>query len=290
MRDRFEELWDYTELDGIAEDRIRHWLADGHGRPVLVLKNIEAADKLEEWLGRNADGSVSVFLTARRRAPFLKISGGWESFWGAKTAKFRHNIDRSERKLRELGARLERLEEPGDVNGWIESSFSLYRKRWSGLYNASAFGRRENAADFKVLAGDLLRQGKLDFTRLAVDGAPISFAFSLVERGVYYFWIHATDNGAPWGRYSPGQVLIKNLVERACRRGLTGFDFMVGDEDYKRHWTNEARQLTTCVLARKDVFSRLAGLSRAAGIELKFRARNSPVARFLAGLWRPFPG
>ena len=45
------------------------------------------------------------------------------------------------------------------------------------------------------------------------------------------------------GRYSPGRLLISFLIRWSISKKIGIFDFALGDEDYKKSWSN-----TTCNL------------------------------------------
>ena len=71
-------------------------------------------------------------------------------------------------------------------------------------------------------------------------------------------------------QFSPGKVLHRLLLERACREGLLRYDFLGSDEPYKLQWANGARELVLLQAFQNSP----AGLAERAGY-----AYGRPLAR-----------
>jgi CelD/BcsL family acetyltransferase involved in cellulose biosynthesis len=57
-------------------------------------------------------------------------------------------------------------------------------------------------------------------------------------------------------RESVGEVLMAIMIRRAIERGYRRFDFLRGDEPYKRHWANAARTMERLIVFRSNVRGR----------------------------------
>ena len=53
-----------------------------------------------------------------------------------------------------------------------------------------------------------------------------------------------------WSRYSPGALLFTHAISWAIDNGLEEFDFMRGEEPFKRHYATGVRELPTFGFAR----------------------------------------
>jgi CelD/BcsL family acetyltransferase involved in cellulose biosynthesis len=121
---------------------------------------------------------------------------------------------------------------------------------WYALYAASL---RTDAA------------GRL-FT-LEIDGKIEAIAYGLIRGGTFHLIIH-TYTSTRWRNYSPGLLLIGQLMQWAMDSGLTLFDFTLGAESYKADFGGEARPLhqyvrvgslrgiKPCLIARTKAFVR----------------------------------
>ena len=62
-------------------------------------------------------------------------------------------------------------------------------------------------------------------------------SFGLIHRDCYYLMLSSYDDGEI-ARFGPGRAYLHELLRRAIGRGLGYFDFTVGDESYKREWSD----------------------------------------------------
>ena len=47
-----------------------------------------------------------------------------------------------------------------------------------------------------------------------------------------------------WSKYSPGKLLLENLMIWCCKNNIEIFDFTGGDEAYKKIWANDSFPLS----------------------------------------------
>jgi CelD/BcsL family acetyltransferase involved in cellulose biosynthesis len=77
----------------------------------------------------------------------------------------------------------------------------------------------------------------IDVGRMAVGPTIAATSFGLIHRGCYYMMLSSYDDGEI-ARFGPGRAHLHELFRRAIGRGLTHFDFTVGDESYKSEWSD----------------------------------------------------
>jgi len=99
--------------------------------------------------------------------------------------------------------------------------------------------------------------GSLHLSWLECGGSVIATHLGFEHRGLLHWYIptYAMD----WGKYAPGRLLLLKLIEWSIDHGLSGFDFMRGEEPYKSRLANSHHQLTDFVFASSHI-ARLAGL------------------------------
>jgi len=68
---------------------------------------------------------------------------------------------------------------------------------------------------------------------LSVGGRPVAAAFGFADEQGYYLYNSAYETAL--AEAAPGIVLIATMIERSISDGLTRFDFLKGDEQYKYH-------------------------------------------------------
>ena len=70
--------------------------------------------------------------------------------------------------------------------------------------------------------------------------------YGLISGQVCHWWFPAYNPF--FGVYSPGKLLLRRLLIEASHRGLTRFDFGVGDEDYKITFANSADEVCRVIM------------------------------------------
>lgn len=123
---------------------------------------------------------------------------------------------------------------------------------------------------YKELPSKFANEGRVHFSVLKLDDEVLATHWGAVYRERFYFLI-PTFSGEKWGAFSPGRLLLENLLEWSIQNGLKEFDFTIGGEDYKKHWCDSEMPL----------FEHLQlvtpwGLPYIVYVRLRRRARKSP--------------
>jgi CelD/BcsL family acetyltransferase involved in cellulose biosynthesis len=192
------------------------------------------------------DGPTSTLLEPLARAD-RHLTGRWESMrspWVAlgggpaearTSAKFRSNLRRRARKLQEAGAvALRRADRPGDVDGALAEFLALEASGWKGRHGTAIALDRRLVGFYTRIARDAAARGALAVRVLDLDGRAVAVHLGMVHRGVYYLPKTAYDEGL--GHASPGQLLQGEVLAECEARGLSRFDFLGPDMDWKREW------------------------------------------------------
>jgi len=154
--------------------------------------------------------------------------------------------------------RRRRLEEQGDVELWTAGEHDAaaaladfharfvpaYEAVWSGHPDGSLLERPGVLAFLVRLLRDGLAGGFVHYAALRVSGVPVAWHLGLRQSGELHWWFPAY---APaWERFSPGKVLLAELLDDGLRRGLRRVHFLTGEQDYKLRW--QPRSLRLAVL------------------------------------------
>ncbi len=81
------------------------------------------------------------------------------------------------------------------------------------------------------------------------DIIAIFYGFRLQQR-VFYFQL---GHDPAWSKSSPGLVLITETIREALDSGCTEYNFLQGDEPFKRTWAQQARTLYDCYVYNDTV-------------------------------------
>ena len=70
----------------------------------------------------------------------------------------------------------------------------------------------------------------------------------IVDESTFYYLMPAHEGGE-WEKYSPGRLLLLELLKWSINNGLKFFDFTVDGEAYKKDWCNREIDLFEVRLA-----------------------------------------
>jgi CelD/BcsL family acetyltransferase involved in cellulose biosynthesis len=109
--------------------------------------------------------------------------------------------------------------------------FQQHIARWEGTANPSRFVDPKTRLLIERFTRAAAHTGWLRFTRVDWKGRPIAFHYGYCYRGRYFWGIASFAPGV--ARYSPGQVLLRQLLLAAIEEGARTFDFGTGNAAFK---------------------------------------------------------
>jgi len=207
---------------------------------VFVLSNLapNAAN-----VGRLCEAMAGRGWVVRRRplwaCPYLELGDDWDRYLATLTSTRRQTLRRKERNLRRDHAMVitdydgDRLDE-----GW-NLLVALHERRWDG--GGGAFRDPSVIRLHRRFVAELAARRQLWLSTLDVDGVPAAAWYGFTFGDTVYFYQSGRD--PRWERESVGVVLMAAMIRRAIERGYRRFDFLRGEDVYKRDWT-ESRRIT----------------------------------------------
>ena len=161
----------------------------------------------------------------------LSLPGTWEKFLEALNAKDRHELRRKIRRIEKEGpCEVARDMDPSLLDEKMSLFLELHRK---SRRDKSEFMTTEMEAYFRDLARELLKEEWLDLSFLRFQGKEIAAFFSFDFGETKFVYNSGYDPDFSW--YSPGIVLAAYCIRGAIEKGMKGFNFLRGREDYKYH-------------------------------------------------------
>ncbi len=126
-----------------------------------------------------------------------------------------------------------------EILGYLEVFFEQHKARRAQKGSPSQFLDPAQQAFYRALVAETFRYGWLRFDVVLFDGAPLACHFGFEYQG-RFIWYKPTFD-MRFAARSPGEVLIKFLLDDAIAKGLEEFDFTVGSEPFKYRFANRTR-------------------------------------------------
>ncbi|MCB1255940.1 MAG: GNAT family N-acetyltransferase [Microthrixaceae bacterium] len=225
---------DHLDLISTAQDR------SDVTRAVLAYL-LRKGNRLIDLNGLRADGSLAAALddavTEVFDAPFAFLPSAFDTYLAARPGKLRSTIKRRGKQLGATGAKVE-VVEPEDLNRAVQVFSELHDTRW-----ADESGFLSAMDRFRAVLADGVTKGEVRITELRLDSGEtiaIEIDFEVAQRLSFYQSGRRTDH--EWR--ACGTVLRSAIIESAISRGVTEYDMLRGDENYKADWATDHRQLT----------------------------------------------
>ncbi|MDC0357505.1 GNAT family N-acetyltransferase [Oligoflexia bacterium] len=141
--------------------------------------------------------------------------------------------------------------------------FKQHIERRAETDTPSQFLAANQRAFYERLVPALFSKDWLRFSVLFYNDTPIAFHFGFQFEGSYIWYKPAFD--ISYFKRSPGEVLLKYLLEYAIEEDLKEFDFTVGGEHFKYRFANKVRTNHRVRIFRRPISFFLARLRKRLG-------------------------
>jgi CelD/BcsL family acetyltransferase involved in cellulose biosynthesis len=135
--------------------------------------------------------------------------------------------------------RFHRCASEHEILGYLDVFFEQHKARRAHAGSPSQFIDPAQQSFYRELVGETFRHGWLRFDVVLFDGAPLAFHFGFEYQRRFIWYKPAFD--IRFAARSPGEVLLKFLLDDAIEKGLEEFDFTVGSEPFKYRFSNLTR-------------------------------------------------
>jgi CelD/BcsL family acetyltransferase involved in cellulose biosynthesis len=174
------------------------------------------------------------------QSPYVAVEGTFDDFMAGRERKFRKEIGRRWRRLEESGggARFEdgseRLEELLDEGLRLEGS------GWKEEQGSAILSSPARERFYRDVARWAAERGWLRLAFLDAEGGPVAFDYCIEADGVCYVPKGGFD--VEHRKLGPGQLLTYASIKRAFEIGLTSYELLGQQDEYKRSWTSSTRE------------------------------------------------
>jgi len=132
----------------------------------------------------------------------------------------------------------------------LDELVALHQRRWNAAGAPGAFASGRAVAFHRDLALRLLARDAAVIYRARNSAGTLGCVYGFVERGRVLFYQGGMAPSAD-GRVATGILTHLCCMQAALERGLDEYDFLAGDQRYKRELSNAERELVWAALVRR---------------------------------------
>lgn len=176
--------------------------------------------------------------------PGVDLDGDFEGYVAGLSKKDRHELRRKMRNLEAAGqAGFDSADTPDGIAAKLDRFFELMR---ISRGDKDEFLTPAMEAFFRDLAATFSALGMLRLSTLTLDGAEIAMTLAFEDEANVYLYNSGYDPA--FAHLAAGLVSKAWAIRDACERGKRRFDFLRGEEEYKRRLGGVEREVVTLVL------------------------------------------
>jgi D-aspartate ligase len=172
------------------------------------------------------------------------LGSDWKQFYADKRSSATRRRDRTKRKhLSEFGAIgfVTDTDAP-DIAHTLQVLMQQKGRQFAHKGIADMFARPGWREFFLDVAVSPATRHLVHVSRVQIGEHCAAANLGLTFGGAYYHMLASYDDGE-LSRYGPGALHLRELLAYAIERGLRRFDFTIGDEPYKREWSDSTLTL-----------------------------------------------
>jgi len=171
----------------------------------------------------------------------VHFNDGWEKYINTVSKKVRDDTLRQRRRLSKLGNLkyeiLGKDEESKKV--FFKKLFKFKSLRYKEMGVEDVLRQSEHRAFYLNMPLQISSLSQAHCSVLKLNGEIIALHWGVVDKDTFYYLMPAYS-GPKWAKYSPGKVLLEDLMISCIQNEVKLFDFTSGDEAYKKIWSNKS--------------------------------------------------
>lgn len=228
-----------------VQELLRQAFASGLGRRISLHRIPGDSPNL----GRLSAGPLPALLIARVETPRMAMSAAPEVLR-------KKSLKRHDNGLKRKGAvSCETFRRAADVEPRLEAFFELHVRRWADTPTPSLFLDPAHRAFYRAATRQLDPLDALRYTEVRLDDRLVAAHFGFHWQGRFVWYKPCFE--PELAKASPGEVLIKRLIELAVEERAELFDFTLGGERFKHRFATEVGHVHTAEV-RRGPFGALA--------------------------------
>lgn len=150
----------------------------------------------------------------------------------------RSQINRTHKLLKEQGdIQLTEALSTDQKHSFLKHTSEIHKQRWNHSTYGSGFNNQHFVDFHQRLINDVPEQNVTKIFELRLNNEVLGFIYLLVQKDKWLFYLSAL-NYHPDKRVKIGLLFHSMLIEKAINEGISNYDFLAGEAQYKQSMTN----------------------------------------------------
>lgn len=248
LGDRFHPVCAQVDESDVAAAAVACLEQKGRLAGVVRLEQIEPGCPWLEAMREAPERNLKMTEQPYAPLPYVRLHGlDWDGYLAKRSRNFRSQIRRRERALRNKHGMISRLATEDTLEADLDELFRLHALRW-GDREYSPLLEPDAQAMLRSFCAAALGHGWLRLHVGEIEGRTIGALLAWQIGSTYAYYNSGFDPA--YSKQSVGRVLVALALQEAIKEGADEFDMLLGREDYKRSFTDDARIGGTVVLSR----------------------------------------
>ena len=177
-------------------------------------------------------------------AYFSQLTGPFDTFLYANRSKKSISTEkRKQRRLKEHGKIDFRIaKNDQDIQYFLGKMITQKTRSYMELGVPILFEQPGYQDFFKAMSENHIKNCFVHLSALTLDNQILATHWGLVYKKRFYHLL-PTFEQCKFTKYSPGNLLLWNLLDWCTENNIEIYDFTIGDESYKSHWCDKELKL-----------------------------------------------
>jgi len=209
-----------------------------------LLTGISTGDNNSGWEVTVENASV---------CPLINLPESWDELLAGLSSNARYQIRRFVKRITEKGIfKIHTAETPEEVKEAFEKLVVFHQNRWHSLGQPGIFMDERVLGFFREVTLELHKRGWLLMKTITADEKCVAVDLLYDFKGTIYMVQRGFDDSSEYESDSPGSVLLYYVIKEAIEDGRKIYDFLRGEENYKKRTANHLAQNKNMLLQKSN--------------------------------------
>ncbi len=268
-------------LHPLARDGYEEVVTDRLVESITGAKGVDLIDLHQIRESRSLASKLDGIVIEQATCLVLDLPGSYDAYLATIGKSLRYDVRKLDKTLFSTGRASIELVNADGIDRGMDILFEQHKLRWRKRGLPGAF-LGKGIRFHKQWANQAVRNGWLRLSVLRLDGEPIGAIYAMTVAKTTYYYQAGFDPAK--GSVSPGTLLVAHTIRQSIEEGDQHFDFMRGDEPYKRRWKpNHVYRNLRIISSASGILGSVGSSWNRVGSQVESRVRARLEGRGLIG-------